>query len=312
MAELSHKSIIESRRLLYFFHAAKHGSFSRAEGALDAPQPVISRQIAKLEDELGVQLLDRNGRGVTLTPFGEILLGHAEVILRRMGSAISELDMAKRKPAGQLRLAAPATFMTLYMPEILRRFMQDWPEVELVITQLLTGEIYERLVSSDIDIGIVHSVPNKARFEVRELLVEPMVCLVAHNHSLAGTCTIARGDLADQQLAVPSSTHGLRDLIDSYMVAGGISFTPHVQIDSIPLIREVVAERKMATILPQSTAALEFSDGRFVALDLRPIFKRSLFAAHFKDARNRAIVDTMVNHISAVVHEKTSALTGLA
>ena len=172
MAELSHKSIIESRRLLYFFYVAKHGSFSRAEGVLDAPQPVISRQIAKLEDELGVQLLDRNGRGVTLTPFGEILLRHAETILREMGNAISELDIAKRKPAGQVRLAAPATFMTLYMPEILRRFMEELPDVELVITQLLTGEIYERLVSDYIDIGIVHSVPNKTRFEVRELLVE--------------------------------------------------------------------------------------------------------------------------------------------
>jgi LysR family nitrogen assimilation transcriptional regulator len=312
LAELSHKSIIESRRLLYFFYVAKHGSFSRAEGVLDAPQPVISRQIAKLEDELGVQLLDRNGRGVTLTPFGEILLRHAETILREMGNAISELDIAKRKPAGQVRLAAPATFMTLYMPEILRRFMEELPDVELVIAQLLTGEIYERLVSDYIDIGIVHSVPNKTRFEVRELLVEPMVCLVEHNHALAGTCTIARSDLADQRLAVPSSAHGLRGLIDSYMAAGDISFTPHVQIDSVPLIREVVAEGQMATILPQSTAALEFNDGRFVALNLRPTFKRSLFVAHFKDARNKAIVDAMVHHISAVVNERTSALTGLA
>lgn len=312
MAELSHKSIIESRRLLYFFYVAQHGSFSRAEGALDAPQPVISRQIAKLEDELGVRLLDRNGRGVTLTPFGEILLRHAETILREMGKAISELNIAKRKPAGQVRLAAPATFMTLYMPEILRRFMEEMPDVELVVTQLLTGEIYERLVSDDIDIGIVHSVPNKTRFEVRELLVEPMVCLVAHNHALAGTCTVARGDLVDQRLAVPSSAHGLRDLIDNYMAAGDISFTPHVQIDSVPLIREVVAEGQMVTILPQSTAALEFNDGRFVALNLYPTFKRSLFAAHFKDARNKAIIDAMVHHISAVVHERTSALTGLA
>jgi hypothetical protein len=71
LAEVSSKSIIDSRQLLYFYHVAKNGSFSRAEGALDAPQPVISRHIAKLEDELGLLLLDRNGRGVTLTPFGD-------------------------------------------------------------------------------------------------------------------------------------------------------------------------------------------------------------------------------------------------
>ncbi len=312
MAEVSSKSIIDSRRLLYFYHVAKHGSLSRAEGALDAPQPVISRQIAKLEDELGMQLLDRNGRGVTLTPFGEILLRRAEGILREMGNALSELDIAKRKPAGQIRLAAPATFMTLYMPEILRRFMEEMPDVELVVTQLLTGEIYEKLVADDVDIGIVHSVPNKTRFEVRELLVEPMVCLVAQGHPLSTMGNISRRDLAEQRLAVPSSANGLRDLIDGYMVAGDLSLTPHVQIDSVPLIREVVAEGQMATVLPQSTAALEFGDGRFVALGLRPALKRSLFVAHFKEARYGNLIDVMVGHISAVVHERTSNLTSIA
>lgn len=311
MAEVSSKSIIDSRQLLYFYHVAKNGSFSRAEGALDAPQPVISRHIAKLEDELGLLLLDRNGRGVTLTPFGEILLVRAESILREMGLAINQLDIARRKPAGQVRLAAPATFMTLYMPEILRRFMEAMPDVELVVTQQLTGEIYQKLVGDDVDIGIVHSVPNKTRFEVRELLVEPMVCIVGRSHPLVGTATISRHELAEQRLAVPSSANGLRDQIDGYMTAGDISFTPHVQIDSIPLIREVVAEGQIATVLPQSTAALEFGDGRFVALGLKPTLKRSLFVAHYKETRYRAIIDAMVNHISAVVHERTSALTSL-
>jgi LysR family nitrogen assimilation transcriptional regulator len=312
LAIVSNKSIIDSRRLLYFYHVAKNGSFSRAEGALDAPQPVISRQIAKLEDELGLLLLDRNGRGVTLTPFGEILLRRAETILQEMGNAISELDIAKRKPAGQVRLAAPATFMSLYMPEILRRFMEDLPDVELVVTQLLTGEIYEKLVADDVDIGIVHSVPNKTRFEVCELLVEPMSCLVAQGHALAKTGSIARRELVELRLAVPSSAHGLRDLINGYMDAGDIDFTPHVQIDSIPLIRAVVAEGQMATLMPQSTAALEFGDGRFVALGLRPALKRSLFVAHSRDARYKSSIEAMVRHIQSVVHERISNLTSLA
>lgn len=312
MSEITQKSIIDSRRLLYFYHVAKNGSFSRAEGALDAPQPVISRHIAKLEEELGLQLLDRNGRGVTLTRFGEILYHRAESILREMGGAIAELDTAKRKPAGQVRLAAPATFMTLYMPEILRRFMEQLPDVELVVTQILTGEVYQRLVADDVDIGIVHSVPNKARFEVIELLVEPMVCIVGHSHPLASSQSITRAHLAEQRLVVPSTAHGLRDLIDSYMAAGSVSFVPHVQIDSVPLMRELVSDGQLATILPQSTAALEFGEDRFVTLALRPALKRSLFAAHFKDVHDRAIIDVMIGHVADVVHERTSVLAGLA
>lgn len=312
MSEITGRSIIDARRLLFFYHVARNGSFSRAEGALDAPQPVISRNISKLEDELGVQLLDRNGRGVTLTRFGEILLSRAERILREMGIVIDELDIAKRKPAGQIRLAAPATFMTLYMPEILRRFMEQMPDVELVATQLLTGEIYQRLIASDVDIGITHSVPNRSRFEVCELLVEPMVCLVAKSHALASMDAITRANMAEQRLVVPSSAHGLRDVINQYMDAAEVDFVPHVQIDSVPLIRELVSEGQLVTILPQSTAALEFDQERFSALPLRPALQRSLFAAHFKEARNREIIDIMVGHISDVVRERTSALPSMA
>ena len=308
LAHASIRSIIDSRRLLYFYHVAKNGSLSRAEVALVAPQPVISRHIGKLEEELGAQLLDRNGRGVTLTRLGEILFRHAEAILGGMSSALEELQVARLRPARQVRLAAPATFMTLYMPEILRRFMQELPDVELVAAQALTGEIYEKLVADKVDIGIVLVVPNKAKYEVQQLLVEPMVCIVARTHPLAGKQSVSRADLAEHRLVVPSTARGLRDLIDTYMVAGSSSFVPHLQIDSVPLIRELVAQGQLATILPQSTAALEFDSQRFVVIKITPSFKRSLYAAFAKDVRNRELVEVMVGHITDVVRERTSDL----
>ncbi len=308
MPHASIGSIIDSRRLLYFYHVAKNGSLSRAEVALGAPQPVISRHIGKLEEELGVQLLDRNGRGVTLTRLGEILFRHAETILAGMSSALEELEAARRTPARQVRLAAPATFMTLYMPEILRRFMQELPDVELVAAQALTGEIYEKLVADKVDIGIVLLVPNKAKYEVQQLVVEPMVCIVGRSHPLAGKHSVSRSDLAEHRLVVPSTAQGLRNLIDSFMVAGGDSFVPHLQIDSIPLIRELVAQGQLATMLPQSTAALEFDSQRFAVIKLTPSLKRSLYAAYAKDVRNRELVEVMVGHITDVVKERTADL----
>ncbi len=308
MADAKEKSIIDSRRLLYFYHVARNGSLSRAEAALGAPQPVISRHIAKLEEELGIQLLDRNGRGVTPTRYGKILLSRAEAILGSMSSALEEIDVARRKPAGQVRVAAPATFMTLYMPEILRRFMEDLPDVELVGIQALTGEIYEKIVADKVDIGIVLSVPNKAKYEVHQLLVEPMMCIVARNHPLAGKAAVTRADLVEHRLVIPSTAQGLRDIIDHHMADSPAAFTPHLQIDSVPLIRELVAQGQLATLLPQSTAALEFDPEAFATMRLTPSLKRSLFAAHAKDGRNRELVDVMVGHIIDVVRERVSEL----
>ena len=311
MSEAFSRSIIDSRRLLYFYHVAKNGSLSRAEAALGAPQPVISRQLAKLEDEVGLQLLERNGRGVTLTRFGEVLFRHAETILEGMAQATEELDDARRNPTGQVRLAGPATFMSLYMPEVLRRFMEELPDVEVVALQVLTGEVYEKMVADKVDIGIVLSVPNKAKFEVHELLVEPMMCIVRRDHPLAGNTSISRTALAQHRLVVPSSAQGLRNIINSYMERATV-FVPHLQVDSIPLIRELVAQGNLATILPQSTAALEFDNDRFSTIRLTPTLKRSLFAAHRKDVRNKGHVETMVRHISDVVRERTAELEAAA
>ena len=311
MSEALSRSIIDSRRLLYFYHVAKNGSLSRAEAALGAPQPVISRQIARLEDEVGVQLLERNGRGVTLTRYGELLFRHAETILEGMAQATVELDSARRNPTGQVRLAGPATFMSLYMPEVLRRFMAELPDVEVVALQVLTGEVYEKMVADKVDIGIVLSIPNKAKFEVCELLVEPMMCIVRRDHPLADSTSVSRSALAEHRLVVPSSAQGLRNIINSYMESTEV-FVPHLQVDSIPLIRALVAQGNLATILPQSTAALEFDSDLFSAMRLTPTLKRSLFAAHPKDARNKEHVEAMMRHISDVVRERVADLDDAA
>jgi len=308
MPDVNGRTIIDSRRLLFFYHVATKGSFSQAEGALGAPQPVISRQIAKLEQELGVQLLERNGRGVTVTRCGEILLRHAENILEGMKLASDELELARRVPTGQVRLAAPATFMTLYMPDILQRFMAEYPHVELIAVQALTGEIYDKLLADKVDIGIVLTVPNKSKYEVHELLVEPLVCIVSRDHPLATSNFVTREVLVQQRLVVPSSAQGLRDLINNYMTGSSPPFAPYLQIDSVPLIRELVGRGDLATILPQSTAALEFKSTAFAILPLRPNLKRSLFAAHPKAAADDQYIRAMIHHIRDVVRERIKGL----
>ncbi len=307
MSDFLLRNIIDARRLLYFYHAAASGSLSRAEATVHAPQPVISRHINKLEEDLGVQLLNRNGRGVTLTRFGEILFRRAEPILEEMGAAIEELDVARRKPAGQVRVAAPATVMSLYMPEVIRRFMIELPDVELVAIQGLTGEIYGQLVADKIDVGVILQIPNKSKFEAFPLLVEPMMCAMSRAHPLADQTSVSREQVAACRLVIPSLSHGLRELIDAYMAAGGLSVTAHLQIDSVPLIREIVAQGDLITLLPESTCGLEFDDERYAILSLEPGLTRSLYAAQVRD-RDQPYVAVLMRHLRDVFSEKVAHL----
>jgi LysR family nitrogen assimilation transcriptional regulator len=301
------QQVIDSRRLLYFYHVAKNGGFSRAEAAVSAPQPVISRHINKLEEELGVQLLDRHGRGVTLTQFGEILFRRAEVILEEMASTITELDNARRQPIGQVSIAGPATMMSLYMPEIIKRFRAELPDVELIALQALSGEIYNQLVSGKVDVAILMQIPNKARFGAQELTTEPLVAIAGRGHPLAQNKSITRAELGTERMVLPSLQHGLRALINQYFGEENLSPTAHLQIDSVPLIKAVVADGELLTILPQSTARLEFPANKYSIIRITPSFTRSLYAAYPQEGRRASHIKVLVKHVKQVFKEKTAS-----
>src|SRR4051812_3230960 len=101
--------MLDVRRLRVLREVARRGSFSAAAEALSFTQPAISRQIAALELEAGTQLVDRRARGVRLTPAGELLLEHADVILDRLATAQTQLEGPPRPGPGGLRLG---TFRT--------------------------------------------------------------------------------------------------------------------------------------------------------------------------------------------------------
>jgi DNA-binding transcriptional LysR family regulator len=302
MTEKLNDQIIDSRRLFYFYHVAQAGSFSRAQATASAPQPIISRHISKLEEDLGLQLLERHGRGVSLTPFGEILQRRAEVILNEMNETLAELDTASRQPVGQVAIAASATMMSVYMPEIVTRFIADNPEIELTAVQASTGEVYSQLIGGKVDVGIVHEIPNKAKFETEPLSQDAMAVVVSRTHALAGEHSISRAALQNVDLVLPAASHGLRAIINQYAAAGQLRMTPKLQIDSIPLIRAIVAKGRYVTILPVSTAEYEFDDS-FAVIPVKPVLSRTIYAAYSKESRRLDLIERLMTHIRAVFSE---------
>ena len=303
MGVLIAKQVLDSKRLYFFYYVAREKSFSRAADLVRVPQPVISRHVHKLEEEVGVQLLERHGRGVRMTRFGEILFRRAESILDEMEQTLAELDSAQRQPAGMVRIAATATVMSLYMPEVVSRFTHGYPEVELTATQASTGEVYNLLVAGKVDVGIVLDAPSRAKFEVEPLLDEPMMLVVAKSHPLADQAVIPRRLLASASLMLPASAHGLRQIIDDYAAEEGIQLQPHLQIDSIPLIRAVVERGEHAAILPLSTCNLEFDRQTTAILPIQPSFSRTLSAAYLRDGRRSEYVDQLMRHVREVFRE---------
>ncbi len=304
---LSAKGIIDSKRLQVFYHVARLGSLSRAEAVLFAAQPAISRSLSRLEEDLGVKLLERHGRGVTVTKYGEILYQQAEIILQEMDETLQKLARAKRKPSRKVSISASAIVMSQFMPEILNRMIDRDPSTEVVAVQSPSGEVYNALVAGEVDIAIVMQVPNRKKFYMKKLLEEPMVMIASRNTEVGKLDVVKRATLPDLPVILPAAPNGLRKVIDDYAKDGNIEIAPHLQIDSVPLIKNMLATEKYCVIMPQTSYEMEFDNTLYAGLPLQPAINRTLYAASHKGVSDEEHVRMLLEIISQVFSEFEAA-----
>lgn len=140
-----------------FYQVASHLSFSKATEALYISQPAVSKQIKKLEGELGVPLFERRGSSIRLTISGEKLLGYLKQARQIQRQIESDLDIVKTalRAKGELRIGASTTLSLYILPKVLSVFRQKWPEVKITLINRNTENILIALKDGDIDLAVV-------------------------------------------------------------------------------------------------------------------------------------------------------------
>lgn len=159
-----------------FVTVVEAGGFSQAATRLLRGQSAVSLQIKRLEEALGVRLLDRSPRHVALTSEGEMILDHARRILRLNDELVARV----REPtlSGLVRLGAPEDFATSHLPRVLARFSRSYPQVALEVTCELTLQVLERFNSGGLDIALIKREPSGATGGIR-VWREPLVWVAA-------------------------------------------------------------------------------------------------------------------------------------
>src|SRR6202011_6210006 len=140
-------------RLRVLREVAHRGSFSAAAEALSYTQSAVSQQIATLEAEIGLALLERHPRGVTLTAAGQALIGHAEGILARLEAAEGAMSAIAGLRGGRLRMASFPTAGATLMPLAIAAFSAAYPAVELTLAEGEPEEILPRLRAGELDLA---------------------------------------------------------------------------------------------------------------------------------------------------------------
>src|SRR3954447_8460321 len=193
---------MELRHLRYFVAVAEELHFGRAAERLFIVQPALSKQIAALEKELGVELFVRTKRHVEMTPAGAALLEDARQVLAQAEGAKLRAQLASRGEVGVLEVGFVVPVLYDLLPHMLRSFRAEFPTVRLSLHELHSREITNGLLSRDLHIGFSR-LPiggDGDSLRVLPLVEESVVVAVPEAHPFAAQDSVALADLADEDL----------------------------------------------------------------------------------------------------------------
>jgi DNA-binding transcriptional LysR family regulator len=189
---------VELRHLAALEAVATEGTFGRAAERLGYTQSAVSQQIATLERIIGERLIDRPGgpRAVSLTAAGELLLRHAEAITARLEAARADMVALQAGETGSLRVATYQSVGARVLPAVMRRFMAEWPGIDLELSEPTTDpELYAAVEAGDVDLAFSSLPAPPGPFEAAELLTDPYVLLVPADNLLARRPSASLADI---------------------------------------------------------------------------------------------------------------------
>ena len=290
---------MELHHLRYFVEVARRSSVTRAAEALHMAQPSLSIQVKRLEEELGVPLLDRTGRRVRLTPAGEVFLRRAAGILAEVEAAVVEIQEFQGVGRGRITVGTTRISGSHLLPPALAAFRRLHPGVEVVLREEDTSTLVALTRCGDVDVSLVTPPGDVADLEVVPLLTEPLLLAVPPDHPLATRTDVELGEAAREAFILLKEGMGFRRVVLQACAAAG--FQPRVVFESSDLetIQSLVAVGMGVTLVPRMTAeCLRIPHPLFLTLR-SPCPTRTLFLAWRRDRYQtqaaRAFVDLMVS-----------------
>ncbi|HEX2531681.1 MAG TPA: LysR substrate-binding domain-containing protein [Burkholderiaceae bacterium] len=243
---------MDLKQLEYFVHVAETGSFTRAANVLNIAQPALSRQIRLLEVELRQNLLSRNGRGVTTTEAGKLLLQHGRGILHQVERAREDLGRVRGALAGRVAVGLPPSISKMMAVLLTREFRKRLPNATLSISEGLSMTMQEWLLAGRLDIALLYNPAPSADLDTVPLTEEDLYLIsprskkdpqsVGQRSGKRQAAPISLKDIADLPLVIPNRPNSIRMLIEAQMADVGCKPLISMEIDGIAAILDLVAD----------------------------------------------------------------------
>jgi LysR family transcriptional activator of glutamate synthase operon len=261
---------MELHQLRYLVLLAEELNFTRAADRAHVAQPGLSRQVRKLEDELGVPLVDRTSRRVALTPAGEELVERARRVLDEIEAARAAARDSAGLLRGRLAIGTTQTPGPVDVARLLADFHGRHPGVELALREDLSVNLAERLRADELDVAFVTAIDirMRRRLELHPVASEPLVVVVARDHPLASRRRIRIRDLHEQRMVAFPPGATIRATFER--AAAAAAFAPQVAFECNDTARSLaLVEHGLGAALLPASNTYDMPD-TLLAVELSP------------------------------------------
>ncbi|MES2626740.1 MAG: DNA-binding transcriptional regulator OxyR [Pseudomonadota bacterium] len=294
--------MIKLRDLEYLDAIETHRHFGKAAEACHVSQPTLSGQIMKLEEQLGVSLVERHTRNIMLTPAGEQLLEKARKVL----TAARDLEMTAKTLgdplSGEFHLGLIPTLAPYLLPLIMPELGTRLPNMELYLHERKTSDLLKQLNEGKLDALVLPWLDEMEGFEAYDLFEEPFVLAVSKKHELANRKRIKLEYLEGHKVLTLEDGHCLREQALGYCFSAGADEDKHFQATSLETLRYMVAANLGITLLPQLAVKGHPEDGDIRYVDFQqPAPSRRIVMLVRKNYTRLECVRVMVTVIRSLI-----------
>jgi LysR family transcriptional regulator, nitrogen assimilation regulatory protein len=257
---------MDLRRLELLLQVADFDSFSKAATVLGIAQPALGRQIQKLEEECGIRLFYRHGRGVSLTPEGELLLERARPLVRQLALIPADLQSEHDSPSGTVTLGVTPTVCNLLGLRLVMAVREKYPQLQVNVVSGYSGYVHEWLVDGRLDMAILHDARRSSTVAVEPLAAAELFFIAPKAFSeFDPSDVLTMTSICKIPLVLPTRNHGLRRTLDYAAGEAGGALKVAYEVDTLELLKQIVIAGLACTVLAKAAVLRELEDGTLVA-----------------------------------------------
>jgi DNA-binding transcriptional LysR family regulator len=257
--------LITDAKLRYLAEAAALGSMRAAGEKLDVAVSSISRQIAQLEADVGLPLIERGRRAIKLTEAGELALRYYRESIAQREALASNLQALRGLRTGNIDLAVGEGFVNALSP-LLQGFLASHPGLRLAVNVAGTLEVVRQVLDDEAHIGLAFHSPADPKIHVRATFAQPIKLIVHPRHPLAKASSVTLREITEHRLCLPQANFRIRQMIRLAEEHERLLLDEPISTNSLHLLREMVKSGACATLLPEIAAVNDLDQGELVAV----------------------------------------------